>query len=381
MAVERPFDEEHEAFRATVQRFVRKELAPRVDRHRGDREIDRASWRRAGELGLLGFMVPQAHGGGGLRDYRFNAVLSEELAALGIGYASSFGINVDVVSPYLLDLTTEAQKHRWLARFAAGELVTAIALTEPGTGSDLAHVRLRADKDDRGWLLNGAKTFITNGGICDLVIVLARTGGEGARGLSLFALERQAEGFRSGNALHKAGQHEANASELFFDNVRVTCENLLGEEGAAFGYLLRNLAQERLALAVQAVAAGYHAFGIALAYAKQRTAFGHAIGNFQHNKFALAELATQLDVARAWVDACISRHARGELEAVDAAKAKLVATEVLDRVVDCGVQLFGGYGYMAESEICRCWADARVTRIYAGTNEIMREVIGRSLGL
>ena len=375
------FDDEHQAFAASVRRFVDTELAPNAERYRHDRLIDRTAWKKAGELGFLGFMVPEQYGGGGASDFRFNVMLGRELARLGYAYASSFGINTDVVSPYLLDLTTEAQKQRWLPRFCSGDLVTAIALTEPGTGSDLAAVSTKATPVDGGWELNGVKTFITNGSSCDLVVVVARTGGSGSKGLSLFGVEAGTRGFERGRKLDKVGQHEADTSELYFDGVRVTSEELIGPEGGAFEYLMRNLAQERLSCAVASLAHAERAFEVALDYARERTAFGSKIGSFQHNKFALAQARTELDVATTWVERCIWHHLDGDLTGADAAKAKLWSTDVQHRVVDLGVQLFGGYGYMDESEIARSWTDARVTRIFAGTNEIMREVIGRSLGL
>jgi alkylation response protein AidB-like acyl-CoA dehydrogenase len=381
--IEKPslYLDEHVAFRNSVRQFVARELAPRAEEFRASRQIDRSVWKRAGDLGFLGFMMSAEFGGGGTQDFRFNAILGQELARLGYAYASSFGINVDVVSPYLLELTTEAQKDRWLPAFCAGELITAMALTEPGAGSDLAAVATRAERTSGGWTISGSKTFITNGSACDLALVLARTGGPGARGLSLFAVESGATGFVKGRKLDKLGQHEVDTSELFFDDVVVGDDALIGVEGAAFGYLMRNLAQERLSCAVAAHAHAEQAFAVSLAYAKNRKAFGSAIGSFQHNKFELATARADLDVAAAFLENCIWDHLGHKLDPVDAAKAKYWATEVQNRVVDLGLQLFGGYGYMRESEIANAWVDARVTRIFAGTNEIMREVIGRSLGL
>jgi alkylation response protein AidB-like acyl-CoA dehydrogenase len=376
------FLEEHEQFRDSVRSFVERELAPHAERFRAERAIDRKAWLRAGEQGFLGFMVPERFGGGGTDDFRFNAVLSEEFARLGYAYASSFGINTDVVSPYLLELTTEEQKHRWLPAFCAGTLVTAIAITEPGTGSDVAAIRTTARRDGDSWIVNGSKTFITNGIGSDLVLVVARTGsGERHRGLGVIAVEAGTPGFERGRKLDKLGQHEADTAELFFTDVRVPAGNLIGEAGEGFGYLMRNLAQERLSCAIGAVADAEAVFEDALAYAKERHAFGQPIGSFQHNKFELAHMRTEIDVARAWVDRCLEAHVAGDLSAADAAKAKYWATEAQNRVIDACLQLHGGYGYMEEYRVARAWADARVTRIFAGTSEIMREVIGRSLGL
>jgi alkylation response protein AidB-like acyl-CoA dehydrogenase len=375
------YTDEHEAFRLTVRRFVDTELRPRNEEFRMAHGVDRSVWRHAGEIGMLGFMIPEEYGGGGTPDFRFNAVIGQELGRLGFAFSSSFGINIDVVSPYLLELTTPEQKARWLPGFANGDLITSIALTEPGVGSDLAAISTAAKPVGDGWRISGSKTFITNGAQCDLVLVLARTGGTGARGLSLFAVEGSAPGFSRSGKLRKLGQHQANVTELYCDEVHVSRSELIGDEGSAFSYLMRNLVQERLACALGAHAQAERAFEITLDYAKQRNAFGQPIGSFQYNKFELAKARTELDLTATWLDRCITAHIRGELDPADAAKAKYWATEVQGRVVDLGVELFAGYGYMADSEIAHCWVDARVTRIFAGTNEIMREIIGRSLGL
>jgi long-chain-acyl-CoA dehydrogenase len=327
-------------------------------------------------------MMPEDLGGGGVVDYRYNAILDEELASLGFAYASAFGLNVDVVSPYLLELANEDQRARWIPPFCSGELITAIAMTEPGTGSDLAGITTTAKPCNEGFVLNGTKTFITNGAVADIVIVAAKTDpGAGSRGISLLVVEAGMEGFDRGSKLDKVGQPEVDAAELFFHDVFVPRSNLLGEPGGGFPAMMRRLPQERLSVAVTAVADAYCAFELALAYAKERRAFGQPIGSFQHNRFELATMATELDVARAWVDRCIAAHVDSKLSTVDAAKAKYWATEMQNRVIDGCVQLFGGYGYMTESRIARAWADARVTRVFGGTSEIMREVIGRGLGL
>jgi alkylation response protein AidB-like acyl-CoA dehydrogenase len=376
------FEPEHEAFRAAVRTFVDRELAPYAAEHRAVRSIGRTAWKAAGAAGFLGFMMPEDLGGGGVVDFRFNAVLGEELARLGYAYASSFGINTDVVSPYLRELTTPEQQARWVPRFCTGELITAIALTEPGTGSDLAAIQTRARRDGSDWIITGAKTFITNGDEADLVIVAATEDpGLRSRGLTLFAVEAGSAGFERGRKLDKLGQHEAGTTELAFIDVRVPQEHVIGEVGAGFGYLMDRLAQERLSCAIAAVASAEQVLSETVAYTQDRHAFGQAIGSFQHNKFVLARLATELDVARTWVDRCLGAHVVGALAAVDAAKAKYVATETQNRVADACLQLHGGYGYMTECSVARAWVDARVTRIFAGTSEIMLEVVGRSLGL
>lgn len=376
------FGAEHDAFRSAVREFVERELAPRAEQTRSDRQIGRDLWLAAGKMGFLGFMVPERFGGGGVNDFRFNAVLAEELARLGVAYASSFGINVDVVSPYLLELTTEEQKNRWLPKFCTGELICAIALTEPGTGSDLAAVKTRASWDGSTWHLSGSKTFITNGQGCDLVLVVARTANEStSRSLSIFAVEAGAPGFDRGRKLDKVGQHESDTSELFFTDVEVGPENLIGRLNAGFGYLMNNLRQERLSCAVGALSAARASLEATVEYAKQRHAFGQSIGSMQHLKFSLARAHTEIDVTQAWLDVCVAQHVAGQLDSTDAAKAKLMATDVQNRVLDLCVQVYGGYGYMTEQKVARDWMDARVTRIFAGTNEIMCEVIGRSLGL
>ena len=376
------FEAEHDEFRSAVRRFVARELAPHAEKHRQQKGIGREPWLTAGSLGFLGFMMPEDLGGGGVADYRYNAVLDEELASLGFAYASAFGLNVDVVSPYLLDLADDDQRRRWIPPFCSGEMITSIALTEPGTGSDLAGITTSAKPCDGGWVLNGSKTFITNGAVADIVIVAAKTDPDaGSRGISLLVVEAGAEGFERGDKLNKVGQPEVDAVELYFRDVFVPDCNVLGEPGDGFPAMMRRLPQERLSVAVTAVADAYCAFELALAYAKERRAFGQPIGSFQHNRFELARMGTELDVTRAWVDRCIAVHVESNLSTVDAAKAKYWATEVQNRIIDGCVQLFGGYGYMTEYRIARAWMDARVTRVFGGTNEIMREVIGRGLGL
>jgi alkylation response protein AidB-like acyl-CoA dehydrogenase len=373
------FDHEHDDFRAAVRTFVDREVTPHHDRWREQRQIDRELWLAAGRAELLGIAIPARYGGAGVEDFRFNVVLTEELATAGLALASSLGIHTDVVAPYLAGLTTEAQRERWLPAFCTGELVTAIAMTEAGAGSDLAAVRTRAVRHDGGWRLTGSKTFITNGASADLVLVAARTG-EGARDLSLFAVAAGAPGFTRGRKLHKVGQPEADTAELFFEDVTVTEDDLIGELDGGFAAMMRHLSQERLHVACANVAHAAGTLDLTLAYAAQRRAFGRAIGSFQHNRFVLAELVTEIEVARTYVDRCVADYVDGGLPPVDAAKAKWWSADVQNRVIDACVQLHGGYGYMDEYPVARAWADARVTRIWAGSNEIMKELIGRSLG-
>ncbi len=374
------FDSDHDAFREAVQEFVRREVAPVQELCRAERQIPREIWRSAGKQGFLGLAVPARHGGGEADDYRFNVVLAEELAAAALAFASSVGIHTDVVAPYLLELTTEEQRERWLPRFCSGELVTAMAMTEPGAGSDLAGLRTCATRDgSSGWRLTGSKIFITNGISADLVIVAARTG-EGRKDISLFAVESGVEGFTRGRKLDKVGQPEADTAELFFDNVALHEGNLIGPLHGGFDAMMTRLPQERLNSAVINVAHAAATLRHTLGYAAERTAFGAPIGSFQHNRFLLAELVTKVEVAQAYVDRCVEAHLDRRLTAVDAAKAKWWSAQMQNEVIDACVQLHGGYGYMREYDVARAWVDARVTRIWAGSNEIMKEIIGRDLG-
>jgi alkylation response protein AidB-like acyl-CoA dehydrogenase len=372
------FEEEHRWFRETVADFVSREVLPHREEHRARRAIPAEVWRAAGRHGFLGLGVAAEYGGSGVDDFRFNVVLNEELARAGMAYGASFGTHVDVVAPYLTRLTTPEQRERWLPGFCAGELVTAICMTEPGAGSDLAAMRTTARRTNTGWVLNGSKTFITNGIRARLLVVAARTG---ERAISLFVVEDGTEGFSRGRKLDKTGQPEADTAELFFEDVELPAENLLGEEGRGFAYMMSHLPQERMSSSTLNLAHARVAYEATLEYVRERHAFGRPVGSFQHNRFVLAELATELDVAQAFVDRCLARHARGELDAVDAAKAKWWSSHTQNRVIDACVQLHGGYGYMTEYEVARAWTDARVTRIWAGSNEIMKEIIGRSLGL
>jgi alkylation response protein AidB-like acyl-CoA dehydrogenase len=367
-------------FRESVGAFCQRSILPNLDRWRAEHAIGRDVWLEAGHKGFLGLSMPVELGGSGLRDFRFNQVLGEGLSGAAMAVGSAFAIHVDVVAPYLLELGTPEQQQRWIPDYCAGHIITAIAMTEPHAGSDLAALRTRAVRDGDGWILNGAKTFITNGTGAELAIVAARTG-EGRNDVSLFLVAGGAEGFTRGRRLEKIGQHEADTGELFFNDVRLPPASLLGECNRGFYYMMERLPQERLSVAIANVA---HAAGVlaeTLDYVKERQAFGRSIGSFQHSRFLLAELDTEIDIARAYVDRCVQAHVANELTAVDAAKAKWWSAEMQNKVTDACVQLHGGYGYMDEYRVGRAWADARVTKIWAGTNEIMKDVIGRSLGL
>jgi alkylation response protein AidB-like acyl-CoA dehydrogenase len=318
----------------------------------------------------------------GADDYRFNAVAAEVINGFNAAVGSCFGIHSDVCPPYIVDLGTQEQKERWLPGMANGDLICAIAMTEPSGGSDLAALKTTAVRDGDGWVLNGSKTFITNGYQADLVIVAARTDpSKGAKGITLFMVEAGMEGFSRGRKLDKVGQEEADTSELFFENVRVPDANRLGEEGLGFISMMQRLPQERIGAAVANTAHAFQIFRETVEYTKERKAFGQPVGSFQHNKFKMAELQTKLEVTQAYVDDCIAAHAEGKLSAVDAAKAKWFSAEVQNDVLDECVQLYGGYGFMNEYRVARAWRDARVSKIWAGSNEIMKELIGRDLGL
>ncbi|MFG2080291.1 acyl-CoA dehydrogenase family protein [Micromonospora tulbaghiae] len=372
------FTADHLAFAELVRAFIDKEITPHHERWEADGIVDRGVWRAAGAAGLLGFFVDERYGGAGVTDRRFHAVLTEELARAGAS-GPAFGLHNDIIGPYLTDLTTEEQKQRWLPGFCSGEIVTAIAMSEPGAGSDLAGITTTAVRDGDDYVLNGQKTFISNGILADLVVVVARTDPRaGRRGISLLVVERGMPGFERGRNLDKLGQKAQDTAELFFADVRVPAANLLGTEGEGFAYLMRNLPLERLSIAVAALAGAETVFAQTLDYCRQRQAFGRPIGSFQHNRFVLAELATELRLGRVFVDQCL---VAPDLTAETAAMAKWWCTELQQRVVDRCLQLHGGYGYMREYPVARAYLDARVQTIYGGTTEIMKEVIGRSLGL
>jgi long-chain-acyl-CoA dehydrogenase len=374
------FEADHDDFRRAVQTFVERHVVPNQARWREEHQIDAEVWLEAGRHDFLGISMPADLGGSGVDDFRFNVVLTEELAAAGFAIASAFGIHVDVVAPYLRELGRPEQLERWIPPFCSGELISALAMTEPEAGSDLASLRTTARRDGDDWILNGSKTFITNGMSANLVVVAARTG-EARHAISLFAVEATSPGFKRGRRLEKAGQPEANTSELFFEEVRLSADAVLGEVDGGFAAMMQRLAQERLHSAVANLAHARSALATTLLYALDRRAFGRPIGTFQANRFLLAELTTELDVSQAFVDRCVSLHCDGALSAVDAAKAKWWSAEVQNKIIDACVQLHGGYGYMTEYDVTRAWLDARVSKIWAGTNEIMKEIIGRELGL
>jgi len=373
---------DHDLFRSAVREFIKREIEPRTEEFIADRAVSRDVWLAAGRAGLLGLGVPEAYGGSDARDFRFNAVLVSELAAVGVAYASSFGIHFDVVAPYLVELTTEEQRQRWLPRFCTGEMITAIGMTEAGGGSDLAALRTTATRDGDDWVLNGSKTFITNGYCAGLVVVAAKTDpAKRARGITLFAVEDGMPGFTRGRKLDKVGQPESDTAELFFDDVRVPAANLLGEVGGGFVAMMERLPQERIGSGIANIAHAAAVLTETVEYTRQRKAFGQSIGSFQHNKFLLAELVTKVELTQCYVNQAVLAHSRGELSAVDAAKVKWWSAQVQNEVLDACVQLHGGYGYMREYRVARAWMDARVTKIWAGSNEIMKEIIGRELGL
>ncbi|MFI8853078.1 acyl-CoA dehydrogenase family protein [Streptomyces sp. NPDC053499] len=373
------FTEDHEAFRQTVRTFLAKEVEPHYAQWEQDGVVSRDVWRAAGRQGLLGLAVPEEYGGGGEPDFRYAAVLAEEFTRAGAP-GLAIGLHNDIVGPYLISLATDEQKQRWLPGFCTGETITAIAMTEPGAGSDLQAIRTTAEDRGDHWLLNGSKTFISNGILADLVVVVARTTPEGgAHGMSLLVVERGMAGFERGRNLDKIGQKAQDTAELFFTDVRVRKENLLGELNGAFTHLMTNLAQERMAIAVSGIAAAEHLLELTTAYVKERTAFGRPLARLQHIRFEIAELATECAVTRSFLDRCIADHAEGELDAVHASMAKWWATELQKRAADRCLQLHGGYGYMNEYRVAKAFTDGRIQTIYGGTTEIMKEIIGRSL--
>jgi len=377
------YDVEHCEFRASFKAFVANEIVPGYLEWERDGIAPRSLFVEAGKYGFVGIAVPEHHGGGGTKDFRFNQVIADELAAAGIGGAG-LGITLhnDITTPYFIEYCNDKQAARWLPGIASGEIITAIAMTEPGTGSDLASIGTTAVRDGDVYVLNGSKTFITNGINSDLVIVAAKTDPtQRHTGMSLLVVERGMEGFERGRNLDKIGMHSQDTAELFFNDVRVPVANLLGEEGQAFRYLTANLAQERLSIAITGVSTARAALTWTVEYVKERRAFGQPISSFQNTKFVLAEVKTEVDVAQAYVDQCVLRLNEGELTAAEAAQAKYWCTELQKRAVDKCLQLFGGYGYMTEYPIGRAYADARVTSIYGGTTEVMKTIIAKSLGL
>ncbi len=388
------FGPEHDAFREMVREFLAREVAPYHAQWERDGMVSRDVWLAAGRAGLLGIDVDEKYGGGGNPDYRFYLILDEEFARAG-ATGPGFAVHNDINGQYFLRLCTPEQRERWLPGYCSGEIITAIAMSEPGAGSDLQGIRttaIRVKGDGEGgtgrragggaYVLNGQKTFISNGQLADLVIVVARTDPDaGHRGISLLVVERGMDGFTRGRNLEKVGMHAQDTSELFFSDVTVPASNLLGEEGGGFVALMQNLPRERVSIGATALAAAEKVFEDTLTYCKERQAFGRPIGSFQHNRFVLAEMATELAVARAFTDRAVLQHTSGELSNSDASMVKWWDTELCNRVVDRCVQLYGGYGYMAEYPVARAFGDSRVQTIFGGTTEIMKEIIGRGLGV
>ncbi|CAD0261048.1 MULTISPECIES: acyl-CoA dehydrogenase family protein [Pseudomonas] len=372
------FSPEHELFRQSVRTFLEKDAAPFHAQWEKQGYIDRALWNKAGKAGMLCSHLPEEYGGLGA-DFLYSAVVIEEISRLGLT-GIGFSLHSDIVAPYILHYGSEALKHQYLPQLISGEKVTAIAMTEPGAGSDLQGVKTTAVLDGDEYVINGSKTFITNGFLADLVIVVAKTDPKaGAKGTSLFLVEAATPGFDKGKRLEKVGMKAQDTSELFFQDVRVPKENLLGQAGMGFAYLMQELPQERLTVAIGALASAEAALQWTLDYTRERKAFGKAIADFQNTRFKLAEMATEIQIGRVFVDKCLALHLEGKLDVPTAAMAKYWATDLQCKVLDECVQLHGGYGFMWEYPIARAWADARVQRIYAGTNEIMKEIIARAL--
>ncbi|MBC9226851.1 acyl-CoA dehydrogenase [Aeromicrobium sp. 636] len=375
------FESEHESFRDTVRNFLEKEVVPHHEQWERDGIVPREVWLKAGELGILGFMMPEEFGGGGVSDFRYNVVLQEELTRVGAS-GVGFPLHTDLVSGYLLSYATDEQKQRWLPKFVTGEMITAIAMTEPGTGSDLQGMKTTAVREGDHYVLNGSKTFISNGINADFVIVACKTDPEaGAMGVSLIVVERGMAGFERGRNLDKMGLKAQDTAELFFDDVRVPVENLIGEEGRGFVYLMEKLPQERLTISVVAAAACRTMIDQTLEYVKSRKAFGKPIGSFQNSRFVLAELETEQRIAQVFVDRSIEALNAGTLSIDDAAAGKWWTTELQKKTADSCLQLHGGYGYMSEYPISKAYLDTRIQTIYGGTTEIMKEIIGRSMGI
>ncbi|MGB1648591.1 MAG: acyl-CoA dehydrogenase family protein [Cycloclasticus sp.] len=372
------YQQEHEMFRDSVRKFLEDEAVPYHEQWEEDGQVDRSIWLKAGELGMISPTVPEEFGGVGV-DFRYNAIVDEEVSRLGLS-GLGFALHSDIAVPYIIHYGSDEQKRTYLPKLVSGEMISAIAMTEPGTGSDLQGVQTTAIKDGSDYILNGSKTFITNGQLADIVIVVAKTEPElGGKGTSLILLEEGTKGFTKGKNLKKVGMKAQDTSELFFDNVRVPQSNLLGEENKGFIYLMQDLPQERLSVAITGIAAAESILQQTIEYTKERKAFGQPIADFQNTQFKLAEMDTQLTAARVFVDRCLELLIEGKLDTVSASKAKLLCSDLQCRVMDECVQLHGGYGYMWEYPVARAWADSRVQRIYAGTNEIMKLIIGRSL--
>ncbi len=376
------FEPEHQDYRESYRKFLAKEVQPHYAEWEKARLVPRDLFTKAAAHGFLAMDIPEAYGGSGVEDWRFNVVLAEEASRSDMGDAlAGLLLHTDVCIPYLTASCTSEQKERWFPGVASGTQILAIAMTEPGTGSDLAGIQTRARRDGDGYVLNGTKTFITNGLNADLVIAAVRTSDDKHRGLSLFVVERDMDGFERGRNIEKLGQHASDTAELFFNDVQLPSTNMIGPEGSGFAQMMSRLIPERLTLAVGALAGAEHAFEITLDYIKERKAFGRAIGSFQHSRFLMAELKTELEITRAFIDRTIERYCAGTATVEEAAMAKWWTTDLLGKVTDAGVQFHGGYGYTVEYPIGKAWVDARVARIFAGTNELMKELIGRTMGL
>jgi acyl-CoA dehydrogenase len=376
------FEDEHDDYRESFRRFLQAEVVPEYPKWEREHLVPKSLFTKCAEYGFLAMEVPEEYGGSGVDDWRFNVVLAEEAVWAGVSDAMAGPLlHSDVVLPYITASANEEQRARWLPAIASGEKVLAVAMTEPGTGSDLAAISTRAKRDGDGWVINGAKTFITNGINADLIVVAVRTSDDPHGGLSLFVVEEGMEGFERGKQIEKLGQHASDTAELFFNDCYVPQDNMLGEEGSGFLQLVSRLVPERLILSVSSMAGCEAALAWTIDYAMERKAFGRPIGKFQNSRFTLAELRTEVEIGRCFIDRCIERYIDGSCSVEEAAMAKWWTTELLGKVTDAGVQLHGGYGYTTEYKIGKAWVDARVGRIYAGTNEIMKELIGKTMGL
>ncbi|MCC5882245.1 MAG: acyl-CoA dehydrogenase family protein [Halomonas sp.] len=375
-----PQDDLTPLFHDTIRRFLEQEVAPYYETWEAAGEMPRSLWTKLGEAGLLGIDLPDELGGSGA-DFAIVQLALEEISRQGFGgLASAYNIHANIVMPYLLHIATPAQRERWLPAMAIGEAIGAIAMTEPGAGSDLAAMKTRASRTETGWRLDGSKLFITNGQVADLVIVCAKSDpAAGARGVSLFLVDTSLAGFSRGQPIKKIGQHASDTAELFFDDLQLPEDALLGEAGSGFTYLMQELPRERLGVAAQALGAMEGALALTLDYVRERRAFGRAVGDFQNTRFTLAEVRAQIDMGRAYFEQCVTKYRRGEMSSTDAAILKLQLSEMQCRTIDACLQLFGGYGYTREYPISRFYLDARVQTLYAGTSEIMKEVIARSL--
>ena len=374
------YEAEHIEFRRTVRNWIESEIAPNHEQWERDGIVPRSVWEDAGMRGFLGIAVPEIYGGGGSEDFRFAAIISEEIGFAGVvGGAHGFTVHNDIVLPYILSLANDEQKMRWLPKMVSGKYIGALAITEPNTGSDMGAIKTTALLDGDEYIVNGSKTFISNGINSDVIVAAVRTSPDlGKKGISLLVIERGMSGFERGRNLEKIGKHSQDTAELFFNDMRVPSSNLLGLEGDGMKYLMHNLAQERLSIAVDAVAVAVAALNWTQAYTKERTAFGQNLSQFQNTKFVMAELFAEVQIGQVFVDRCIELHNKKELDATQAAVAKFWLTEMQNKVVDRCLQLHGGYGYMREYPIARAWLDSRIQTIYGGTSEIMKEVISRS---